>query len=360
MKPWAVVMALVFLPCATWAAGNEAPFVFDIGPRLLGADVGVGYRGLSLLPGVDTTFWVGGGVGYEWLAYFREPSGALVPPGGLGGRDPSFVRIEGAWRAGIEQGFVWNERTGRNLVEGFAFYRGRVDVHRTVPGELLDGSLNPDKTGGLVNSLLTGFAYDDLSFEANSTTRRGIAAEVTAEGSSGFVRFNGTFRGFMPVLAVTAGGQVELLGVYVGEFISLDYTLGFNNGPVPLCVRQTLGGRHGRKGLGYSVRGVDPGSLDTNFKAVNNLEVRASLPALLLPDLVPGLVAFWDLGYYDQAGEAGIAVPGTGWVSSVGAGASLDIFDKVTIVVYADYRLDAQNAAGGRWSLPAIELGLHF
>jgi len=46
-------------------------------------------------------------------------------------------------------------------------------------------------------------------------------------------------------------------------------------------------------------------------------------------------------------------------VSSVGAGASLDLFDHVTIVAYADYRLDAENAAGGRWSL-SVEFGFHF
>jgi len=96
--------------------------------------------------------------------------------------------------------------------------------------------------------------------------------------------------------------------VYVGELISVDFALGLNNAPVPLCVRQTLGGRLRKKGLGHSVRGVDSGSLDTNNKAVSNLEVRARLPTLLFPDLVRGL---WDLGYYDRAGD-GVQSPRPG------------------------------------------------
>jgi hypothetical protein len=344
---------------SSWAVGDESPFVTDIGVRFLGADVGFGYRGLSLLPNVDTTFWAGAGVGYEWLTYYREPSGALVPPGGLGDRDPSFVRIEGAWRLGIEQGIALNERTKKNLIEAFLFYRGRADVKQSGQGQLLYDSAIAEKSGILLNTLLGGFAYDDLLFRAESSTRGGIAAEVSAEGNPSFARFNGTFRWFLPVLEAAGGGPREP-SAYVGEFISVDYALGFNSAPVPLSVRQTLGGRNGKKGLGYSVRGVDPGSLDTNFKAVNNLEVRARLPALLLPDLVPGLVAFWDLGYYAQVGEAGVAVPEAGWVSSVGAGVSLDVFNVVTIIAYVEYRLDAENAAGGRLSMPAIEFGLHF
>jgi hypothetical protein len=359
MKHRAEVMVIGLLLAGAlpgWAVGDESPWVYDIGMRLLGADVGVGYRGLALLPNLETTFWVRGGAGYEWLTYYREPSGALVAPGGLDGRDPSYVRIEGTWSAGIEQGFAWNESTRRNLVEAFAFYRGRIDMHRTVPGELLDDSPGQDKAGGMVNSLLAGFAYDDLSVDTRSRRISGLAAEISAEGNQEFVRFNGTIQGFLPALDVSGPG--DLLSISLGEFLSIDCALGLNGGPVPLPVRQTLGGRHGRIGLGYSVRGVDPGSLDTNVKAVSNLEARATLHHF--PDLVPGLVAFWDLGYYDQAGEAGVPVSASGWVSSVGIGVSMDFFHFATVVVYVDYRLDAENAGGGRVSLPAIEFGFHF
>jgi len=49
-----VLMLGAFAPA--WSMDNESPVTFDIPLRWLGADLGVGYRGLALLPGVDTTF----------------------------------------------------------------------------------------------------------------------------------------------------------------------------------------------------------------------------------------------------------------------------------------------------------------
>ena len=57
------------------------------------------------------------------------------------------------------------------------------------------------------------------------------------------------------------------------------------------------------------MRGVDPGAYDTNLKAVNNLELRVNLPAIVPPDMVPGAVLYWDIGYYNQVGEAGVSAP---------------------------------------------------
>lgn len=81
-----VVLALTFLTaCASacWAVGDEDPYAFDIGLRLFGADVGIGYRGLALLPNADTTIWAYVGGGYETEHYFRDPSGAFLAPGSL-------------------------------------------------------------------------------------------------------------------------------------------------------------------------------------------------------------------------------------------------------------------------------------
>ena len=359
-----VLPFFAFLACtfSSWAVGNESPFAFDAGLRLLGADVGVGYRGLALIPEADTTIWAYAGGGYEWLSYYREPSGALVAPGALGGRDPSFVRIEGAWRLGVEQGFAWNERTKRNLVEAFAFYRGRYDLNESQPGQLLYDATIPDQAGILLHTAQVGFAYDDLLFETKHKTRSGMAAELSAEwgpGSLDYLRFNWTFRWFLPLYDVAPDRPVNLLSMYLGELYSVDYAMGLSSS-VPLFIRQTFGGRNQATGLGGAMRGVDSGSLDTNLKAVNNLEVRANLPALFLPDLVPGIVVFWDLGYYNQMGETGIAVPGSGFVRSTGAGVYLDLLDIATVAAYVDYRLDAVNAGGSPWTLGAIEFGLHF
>jgi hypothetical protein len=359
------------------AVGEESPFAFDLAPRVLGADAGIGYRGAALLPNVDTTIWAYLGGGYEWLSYYRDASGALVAPrdlapgGALAGKDPGFVRIEGAWRLGIDQGLAWNERTKTNLVEAFAYYRGRVDFNQIKPGQLLYDSTLPDRAGLLLNSIIAGFAYDDLLWDVHHKTRSGIGAVLSAEwgprfflntfmGDSDFARFNATFRWFLPVYDMRPDTPDNFFSIYLGERFSIDYALGLS-APVPLYIRQTFGGRGDQIiGLGRAVRGVDEGSLDTNFKIVNNLEVRANLPAFVSPDIVPGFLVFWDIGYYNQAGESGFTGgAGAGVVSSAGGGVFLDFLDFARGTAYMAYRMTGVNADGSAVSLK-VELGLHL
>jgi hypothetical protein len=358
------------LPC--WARGNESAFTIDVQPRVLGVDVGIGYRGLALLPDADTTIWAYLGGGYEWLDYYRVASGALIAPGGLtgaGSKSPGFTRIEGAWRLGIEQGFAWNERTNRNLVGAYAYYRGRVDSNQIQSGQLLYASTIPDRAGLLLNTIQVGCAYDDVLTDPRHKSRSGISAEASAEwgprfffnalsGDSDYLRFNATFSWFQPLYDVAPDRPVNLLTLYLGEYFSLDYAAGFG-APVPLYIRQTFGGRNQLVGLGAQVRGVDAGSLDTNLKAVNNLELRANGPALFHPDIIPGLVVFWDSGYYNQVGEAGISAPASGFVTTIGAGGFLTFLDIGTGAGYVTYRLDNVNADGTRIAI-VLEFGLHF
>jgi hypothetical protein len=92
---------------------------------------------------------------------------------------------------------------------------------------------------------------------------------------------------------------------------------------------------------------------------VNNLELRANLPAVLRPDLVPGVLVFLDAGYYNQVGEPGVSSPGSGFVAGTGAGAYIDALNLDSLAVYLEYRLDKPNAAGNRVQLFA-EFGMHF
>jgi hypothetical protein len=154
MRSWrwsvAALAVILAVPPSIWATGGEQPVIFNVNIRLLGVDLGVGYRGISFIPGVDTTIWAYLGGGYEWLTYYRDPSGALVPSGALAQSgalwplQPVFVRVEGAWQLGIEQGLVWNPRTQSDLVEAFLFYRGRLDSNQVQEGQLLFLSSLPD------------------------------------------------------------------------------------------------------------------------------------------------------------------------------------------------------------------------
>jgi hypothetical protein len=369
---------MLAVPCAGWAAGGEDPFVFDFNIRLLGADLGVGYRGIRLVPGVDTTIWTYLGGGYEWLTYYRDPSGvpaspgALAAGGALSGLQPAFARIESAWALGIDQGLAWNPRIGTNLVEAFLFYRGRVDSNQVVSGQLLYASSLPDRTGVFLNTVLSGFGINNVLNDTRHKVRSGASAELSAEwgprfffntlvGSSDFLRLNATLRWFFPVFDLAPDRPVNLLSVYLGELASVDYATGFG-APVPLYIRQTFGGRYPQQpvGLGLQVRGVDPGAYDTNLKAVNNLELRLNLPAIVLPDMVPGAVLYWDIGCYDQVGEAGVpSPPPWGIVTTTGVGLTLDFLDLATGAAYLTWRLDSPNADGSVLGLD-LEFGMHF
>ena len=363
------------------AAPTWSPWTFDFILRLFGADLGVGYRGLSLLPGTQTTFWAYAGGGYEGEHYYRDGSGALLAPGSISSSgQPAFNRIEGAWRLGMEQGLAWNPRTSTNLLEVFFFYRGRYDLNQA-SGTLLAAALPsvlPDRDGSILNTLQLGAAYDNLLTNGHKV-RDGVSAETTVEwgpsfffntiqGDSDFIRLNGTIRWFFPLYDADPARLLNLISVYLGEYLTIDYAVGLNGTRVPLYVRQTFGGRTQNTALGSQVRGVDKGAYDTNLKAVNNLEVRVNLPAVPMPgflaplvsDVVPGIIAYFDYGYYDQVGEPGIVSPPHGSVVSTGAGTFLEIPGIGSVLVYFEYRLDAANAAADRLRLFVIEFGMQF
>ena len=373
---------------AAQQAPTWSPWTFDFILRLIGLDVGVGYRGWSLLPGVQTTFWVYGGGGWEGEHYYRTPAGDFLPPSSIGSEaDAAFNRWEGAWRAGVEQGFLWNPRTSTNLLEAFFFYRGRYDVNQGLSA-LADApslAVLPDRDSSLLNTLQLGMAYDDLLTGAHRW-RDGTLVETTAEwgppwllntvqGDSNFIRFNGQFTWFLKLYDAEPDRRRNLFSMYLGEFVNADYAIGLGGSRVPLYVRQNFGGRTQDTALGAQVRGVDKGAYDANLKAVNNLELRVNLPAIpsediaaivlprdlatLVPDVIPGLIAYLDAGLYDQVGEPGVASPQSGYVASTGGGAFLEVPGLGALILYVEYRLDAPNAEGDRLRL-ALEFGMQF
>jgi hypothetical protein len=376
-------------PADPSSAAAQGTWTFDPILRLLGADLGVGYRGLSLIPGDQTTLWAYAGGGYEGEHYYRDAAGNLLSPGeigpggapGLANADPTFNRIEAAWRLGIEQGFAWNPRTSTNLLEAFFFYRGRYDLNQAASGALLTLpalSTLADRDSSILNTLQIGFGYDDM-LTSTHRTRNGTSAEMTAEwgppwffntiqGQSDFVRFNATFTWFSLLFDAAPEERLNIFSVYLGEYFSADYAVGLNGTPVPLSIRQTFGGRIQNTGLGAQVRGVDKAAYDTNLKAVNNVEVRANLLAIPMPDFLagivpyvaPGVLAYFDCGVYDQVGEQGISSPSPGFVASTGAGVFVEVPGFGSLLAYVEYRLDRQNAAGDRLRLFVLEFGMQF
>ena len=380
--PAAALFAALFLAlAATPLVAGDLPLAFDVGPRIWGADFGIGYTGLELLDGRDTTLWLWAGGGWEKMPYYRITdstleaeyldlaSGAIVPlPVAIDATtDPFYQRAEAKWQLGIEQGLVAAEDDAPDLVVAFLYYRGRYDANSDF-GTLIAGNLPadlPDRGGIFQNSLLLGAAYEGVA-KNDHTVKEGLQAEASVEygpsflvsaagGAVSFLRVNATARAFLPIWDAAPDRDGNLFSVYAGDFVSVDWVTGDQ---VPLNVRQSFGGRSPRTGLGGAVRGVDSGSMDANFKAVNNLEVRVLGPALFLPTIVPGLVAYVDAGCFGLVGEP---IPTAwGFVASTGAGLFVDFFGFAQITGYLHYRLVGENANGSALTPFAIDFTLKF
>jgi hypothetical protein len=357
----ALTAALFLAIAATSLVAGDLPLAFDVSPYFWGADLGVGYTGLELLEGRQTTLWLYAGGGWEKKPFYRLADGTMVgdyldlTTGSLStapiltdpAADPFYHRAEGKWQLGIVQGFVAAPEDRPDLVVGFLFYRGRYDAHFIDPGTLIAADTSawydfPDQDGIFQNSLLVGGAYQGIVRNVH-TVKSGIEAEASVEwgpfSPSDFLRLNATARFFLPIWDAAPDRDRNLFSVYAGDFVSVDWVTG---DAVPLNVRQSFGGQSPRTGLGGAVRGVDSGSLDGYFKTVNNLEVRVLGPALFIPAIVPGLVAYVDAGIFGSAGSPGPAA--WGFVATTGAGVFVDFFGFAQITVYLYERLVGENA----------------
>lgn len=354
---------------------ERSALVVDPDLKLWGLELHLGYRGLRLVPGVDTVFWLIAGAANEGMSYYRLPSGEIYR-GGVSSvdpeTDPESRKWYYGWGAGISQGVLWNEETDSNLLELFLFYRARLDNHLAdgdpETDQLLFRSSIPDRDGLLQNAFLTGFSYNGVVQDTTHKIRRGVYGELSAEwgpsslqsasaGETGYLRFNATVKGFVPLYVAAPDRDRNLFSLYAGSFLSADYFIG---DAVPLNIRQSFGGLSPRTGLGGAVRGVDSGAFDSRFKAVCNLDLRATLPAIVHPDIVPGIVTYFDTGYYHEGGETEGPVSPSGFIHTTGAGLYIDLFNFATLALYAHYYLNGENADGENLVLGELAFGLRF
>ena len=362
-----VCLSLTF----TLAAESKSDILIKPDLKLIGLDLKLGYRGLSPADGPDTTLWLIAGGAIEGKHFYRLSDGTVYT-GEVNGvdpdTDPDFSRLNGNWGLGIEQGLIRPMQSDCDLLSAFLYYRGRYAKY-TAKSEILSDSLLsasslPDNEGLLLNTLLTGLYTDGVVKDKRSKVQKGLYAETSLEwgpeflmnkikGDSNFIRANVTAHAFLPIYDAAPDAASNVFSLYAGTFFSVDYAAGSS---IPIEVRQTFGGLAPRTGLGEAVRGVDTGRYDSFLKAVNNTEIRANFPALFHPDLVPGLLAFFDTGYYNDINQDGT----NGLLFSTGAAFTIDLFDIFDLAIYATYYINGTNADGKKLALFTPVLGLKF
>jgi hypothetical protein len=343
---------------------------FDVGARWIGVDLGVGYEGFPLFPDLKTGFWLYAGGGYEEVGYYHSPTDELYD-GNLAGYDPEtapkYDRVNGRFDLGIVQGLLpVRENIGSSL-ELFLFYKLRYDAHLADDdaNQLIYNSSLPDKDGILQNSLLVGTKWHDISTNHHHHLISGSEAELSIEwgpegffntkkGLADFVRFNLSAKVFLPLIDINPENLLNIFSMYLGTYFSVDYTAGKY---IPLNIVQTFGGRTPRNGLGGAMRGVEDCRFDAPFKIVANVELRINMPALSLwgSELMPGIVFYFDSGYYNFLDSGG-----SEFLFSTGAGIYLSLLNMMDLVFYTNFFLNGTKVDGNQWTPLSFAFGFHY
>jgi hypothetical protein len=353
-----------------------------------GIDLTVGYRLAPWFEGVETILQATIGGGYEGFGTFRDTDYTPnVPASDVADADGNleFNSPNVQWQAGLRQGIARDPAEDRNLLEVFLYYRGRYD--RYLKGRHYWGSsdaqiaaieasheawqaayLGSDAYGIFGNSLFAGLAYNALHFDGLTKAYEGTYAEASFEfspyfpsvlGASDFWRVNFSTKTFRTLYEARLGAVKNVFTIYAGSYFSIDYAEARRQ--MPLYVMQTFGGTELREGLADSVRGFEDYSWDTQLKIVHNLELRCNLPVFYSfrgRDLLPGLVAYFDLGYGALYWHDPSNTPG-GVLGSTGVGVFLDVLDFTYTHVYVHFPLIGERIDGAPAVLD-LAIKVHF
>ncbi len=290
-----------------------------------GVDASVTYTGIQLSDAAVTKLFLKAGGGYEDTQLLRDPvSGDPTRLAEDGGAGFGFNKTNFQWELALIQGLALRG-DGNNLLEAFAFYRGRYDYY---PNEAYSGSIFSDVEGLFGTSLLGGISFDSV-VQDRHRSKKGVFAEASAEWGPGllnaktdFWQLSAQVRGFISVFDIPTDGG-NLFNVYLAGFLGVDYADGLS---VPIYVNQSFGGRDLRDSLGKCVRGYGWNAYDSSFKSVANAELRLVGPRILLDGIVPYLFGFVDAGFYSGFADASASYEdASGYLASCGGGVALDL-----------------------------------
>lgn len=356
MKKLYLVFAFTFLGGLVSAEGKELETKIKL--HAYGVEVNVGFKPIDLVEGLDSIFWVGGAGAYKFPDFFRD---SLTDQAlSTANKDNSgFSQIFTLWRAGFAQGILYNSDLKKNLLEGFLFYQGQFLANsssKSGVNYLLD-SHRPDKAGLLQNSLLVGLSLNNLTKADLHGLVKGYYEEASLEYAPrlfqsvavDFTRLNFTSKIFYPLFDLDPAKRDSTFSILLGNFTQADYLVGDQ---IPVMIEQGFGGRDYRTGLGSSVRGTEEGRFDGKIKLVNNLDLRINFPTVFMDALIPGVVAYFDVGAFGGLnGQADAALFSTGY------GAFINLLNLGELAIYQDYWL---NGSPYKASAFRIALGLHF
>ena len=300
------------------------------------ARVFAGYTGLSFIDGQETSIetTLSGG----WLTRHSYYSGSFdnreLPSVNFNDADTLFHLGFIQDLFGIRQGFIRNNRNGKNLVEGFLYYRGRWEAHVKPDGTnpwFFSLSDNPEKTGIFINAAVTGLAYNN-SVRNSHGVKDGLDAKISFEyapaGINGTADYYSTVckaMGYLPLYDSNPENRMNLFSVYLADRIRIAANGGSYR---PFTIRREDA---------LQLRGFERERTDSRFTAVNNMDIRINLPSLFIPDIKLGLLGFFDSGFYYEDSSY------NGTLFSTGAALYLDLFGAFQGGVRYNYLLKGER-----------------
>ncbi len=355
---------------ATYAQPDQWEFRF--GPRFWGATAAGRYMiDPPSVEGVETSITALLSAAYETVGYYRAPDGSLftVPAGGPNAEATAFNRFDMLWQVGVQQGILPRVESANDAAVAFLLYRGQYDLPFRDDSQLFFTSGLPEADGSLRGSFVGGLAYSLTIVDAVTRVKQGIAGELALEWGPSFLHnqilgladYNRTTlsaRGFVPLYEAPARDGRNVFSSYLAAFGVLDWATGPE---IPQIIRQSTGGRSLRSAPGGSVRGYGSGRFDSTLKILGNMEIRANLPAIVLPQIVPGLVLYTDVGYFlDEQDVSPQSEERSGFLLSSGAGFYLDLFAAAELVFYTNYLWMEPDVEGSRWVPFSLGFGFHY
>jgi hypothetical protein len=366
-----IIFILLLIPSLLHSLEDDPSSDIIILPmlRIWGLDLHIGFPSPLFTGDTVTTFWLETGFGYEWTGFFRNPDGEPYDgstPGFDPENSPYYTRLSFQLNAGVEQGLLWNQELHTNLCSLFLFYKLRyedyIENENSSSPQLIFSGDYPDKQGILQNSLLLGITLDSIKKDHHNIWS-GIECEASVElapeflantvfGLADFIRYNVSFRAFIPLFDIEPNTETNVLSVYCGFFFTIDYLSGDY---IPINALQTIGGTRPKPGLGYTVRGIEARRFDSPFKAAGNFDLRINLPEIGNGIIQPGCIFYVDAGYYHF-----IDFDAHEFIYTTGGGLSFSLFNIVTICVYTQVLLNESLVRGGNFIPCALELSYHF
>jgi hypothetical protein len=302
----------------------QADLNFSFAPSdFWAAEFQLGLSGLDVLPGLDSMVFVGGEVAYNGIPYYRRADGSYYLPqdGDFSEDAVSVTRFRGNWNAGFQQGIL-PPSTGRTGSAAGRPCSTRATISRLPAISPAHTWMPPGcrRADGFVNhAFLARLSFDDAAFDSHYVAS-GLDARIELEYAPAGINsysdyFHASFwvRSYLPIFDQTPDEPKNRLSLYLANFAGVRY---LDGSAIP--VEESYSN-------GLVFRGIETQRFATSLLASVSTELRLGLPAIILPQIVPGVLLFTDAGYYFDNADY------QGFLLSHGAAVYLNILGYVQI-----------------------------